>query len=318
MAGMGMTITVMTITSTTTMLTAMRADAATSVRTTTIRTTTMRTTAIPITSMGMATSMRTAMTMPPKVMSTAPAAATTTSMADVPGASPAEGATAQPDLLPLFAWLSPSFPVGAYAYSHALEWAVEAGDVRDEASLAAHVSDLMRLGFGRSDGILLAHAWRAATAGDGVALGEVNALAVCLAPSAELRLETCQQGRSFLDAVRAAWPSPALETAAGALSGEVAYPVAVGLAAGAHGLPLTPTLEGFLLALVQALVSSGIRLAPVGQTAGTRIVAGLAPAVRGLAADIPTLTLDDLGTATFRADLGSFRHETQYTRLFRS
>ncbi|MFG1212346.1 urease accessory protein UreF [Xanthobacter flavus] len=240
-------------------------------------------------------------------------------MADKPGTAQGEGITpALPDLLPLFAWLSPSFPVGAYAYSHALEWAVEAGDVKDEASLAAQVSDLMGLGFGRSDGILLAHAWRATMAEDGAALGEVNALAVCLAPSAELRLETCQQGRSFLDAVRAAWPSPTLETAAGALSGEVAYPVAVGLAAGAHRIPLGPTLEGFLLALVQALVSSGIRLAPVGQTAGTRVVAGLAPAVRALAADIPALTLDDLGTATFRADLGSFRHETQYTRLFRS
>lgn len=256
---------------------------------------------MPITTMSMGTSSTT-----PKVMSTVPAAGTTTSMAD------------PPDLLPLFAWLSPSFPVGAYAYSHALEWAVEAGDVRDEASLAAQVSDLMRLGFGRSDGILLAHAWRAAVGNDWAALTEVNALAVCLAPSAELRLETCQQGRSFLDAVRAAWPTPALEAAAGALSGEVAYLVAVGLAAGAHGIPLAPTLEGFLLALVQALVSSGIRLAPVGQTAGTRVVAGLAPTVRALAAEIPALTLDDLGTATFRADLGSFRHETQYTRLFRS
>lgn len=295
-----MSITLTSIMTMTT-LTTTRAGAATIMRTMVIPIMTM-----PITTISTSTTTSTAMTMPPKVMSTARAAGTTTSMAD------------QPDLLPLFAWLSPSFPVGAYAYSHALEWAVEAGEVKDEASLAAQVSDLMRLGFGRSDGILLAHAWRAATAGDGAALGEVNALAVCLAPSAELRLETCQQGRSFLDAVRAAWPSPALEAAAGALSGEVAYPVAVGLAAGAHGIPLGPTLEGFLLALVQALVSSGIRLAPVGQTAGTRVVAGLAPMVRPLAADIPALTLDDLGTATFRADLGSFRHETQYTRLFRS
>lgn len=288
---MGTSIMVMSIT---TMPMATRVDAATTMRT-----------IIPAMPISMGTSTSTSTTTP-KLMSTAPAAGTITSMAD------------PPDLLPLFAWLSPSFPVGAYAYSHALEWAVEAGDVRDEASLAAQVSDLMRLGFGRSDGILLAHAWRAAVGNDWAALAEVNALAVCLAPSAELRLETCQQGRSFLDAVRAAWPKPALEAAAGALSGEVAYPVAVGLAAGAHGIPLAPTLEGFLLALVQALVSSGIRLAPVGQTAGTRVVAGLAPTVRALAAEIPALTLDDLGTATFRADLGSFRHETQYTRLFRS
>lgn len=232
----------------------------------------------------------------------------------VPSAAPPEPAGA----LALFAWLSPSFPVGAYAYSHTLEWAVEAGDVTDEASLAAFLGDLVVLGFGRSEGILLAHAHRAAAAGDGVALAEVNELAVALAPSAELRLETCQQGRSFLDAVRAAWPVPALEALAPSLSGEVAYPVAVGLAAGAHGIALPVTLEAVLLATAQNLVSAAVRLAPIGQTAGTRVVARMAPRVRALAAEIPLLTLDDIGSATFRADLGSFRHETQYTRLFRS
>lgn len=220
--------------------------------------------------------------------------------------------------LALFAWLSPSFPVGAYAYSHTLEWAVEVGDIRDEESLAAFLGDLLGLGFGRSDGILLAHAHRAAMAGEATALAEVNALAVALAPSAELRLETCQQGRSFLDAVRAAWSVPALEALGAGISGEVAYPVAVGLAAGAHGIALPVTLEAFLLATVQNLVSAAVRLAPIGQTSGTRVVSALAPRVSALAAEIPTLTLDDVGGATFRADLGSFRHETQYTRLFRS
>lgn len=219
-------------------------------------------------------------------------------------------------LLPLFAWLSPAFPVGAYAYSHTLEWAVEAGDIADEASLSAFLSDLIALGFGRSDAILLAHAWRAV--GDGARLAQVNDLAVALAPSAELRLETCQQGRSFLDAVRAAWPAPGLEEAAAALGGEVAYPVAVGLAARAHDVALAATLDAFLLATAQNLVSAAIRLAPIGQTAGTRVVAGLAARLRALAAQAATLTLDDIGSATFRADLGSYRHETQYTRLFRS
>ncbi|WP_338023375.1 urease accessory protein UreF [Aquabacter spiritensis] len=221
-----------------------------------------------------------------------------------------------PSLLPLFAWLSPSFPVGGYAYSHALEWAVETGDVVREDSLLSWLSDLLMHGFARSDAILLSHAYDAA--GDAAMLGEVNALAVALAPSAELRLETCQQGRSFLDAVLAAWPCADLSARAPALTGEVAYPVALGLAAAAHRLPKPVVIEAFLLALVQMLVSAGIRLAPVGQTGGTRIVAALAPDVRRLAQTIPDLTLDDLGTATFRADLGSFRHETQYTRLFRS
>jgi urease accessory protein len=221
-------------------------------------------------------------------------------------------------MLPLLAWLSPSYPVGAYAYSHGLEWAVEAGDVADERSLAEWLSDVIEHGAGRNDAILLAHAHRAACAGDLGALAEANDLALALAPSRELRLETSQQGRSFLDATLAAWATLALADLAAALTAEVAYPIAVGTCAAAHEVPLAPTLEGYLLAFVQNLVSAAVRLAPIGQTGGTRVVAGLAPTVGALAAAVPDLTLDDIGGATFRADLGSFLHETQYTRLFRS
>jgi urease accessory protein len=220
-------------------------------------------------------------------------------------------------LLPLLAWLSPSFPVGAYAYSHGLEWAVEAGDVRDEATLAAWLADLMQHGAGRNDAILLAAAHREAAARDAAALREANDLALALAPSRELRLETSQQGRSFLDALAAAWPHADLPGLAAALD-EVAYPVAVGLGAALHGVSLDATLRAYLLAFCQNLVSAGVRLAPIGQTGGTRIVAGLVGLVEELAAKIPGLTLDEVGGATFRADLGSFRHETQYARLFRS
>src|SRR5690606_13924952 len=108
------------------------------------------------------------------------------------------------DALPLFTWLSPGFPVGAYAYSHGVEWAVETGDIRDEATLLTWLSDALEHGAGRNDAILLAHASRAL--GDNNALAAVNELALALAPSQELRLETAQQGRSFLDAVLAAWP----------------------------------------------------------------------------------------------------------------
>ncbi|WP_341992747.1 urease accessory UreF family protein [Azorhizobium sp. AG788] len=221
-------------------------------------------------------------------------------------------------LLALFAWLSPGFPVGGYAYSHALEWASDAGDLADEAALQGWLADLLQHGFCRADGIVFRHAHAAGAHGDLAALLEINALAMALAPSAELRLESGQQGRSFIDAVRMAWPNPLLEAAAAALPADVAYAVAVGFAAAVHGLPQRAAVEAFLFAVMQTLVSAALRLAPIGQTAGTRVVAGLMPQVRTLAADIQDLTLDDLGTATFRADLGSMRHETQYTRLFRS
>jgi urease accessory protein len=214
-------------------------------------------------------------------------------------------------------WLSPGFPVGAYAYSHALEWAAEAGDLADEAACAAWIGDVLLDGAGRSDAILLHEAHRAVTAGADERLREVNELALALAPSGELRLETAQQGRSFVDAMIAAWPDPRLAKAASDLC-EVAYPVAVGIGAACHAVPADATIRAFLAAFAQNLVSASLRLAPIGQNAGLRILAGLAPALSELAAEVLRLDLDDVGGATFRADLGSFRHETQYTRLFRS
>ncbi|WP_457094310.1 urease accessory protein UreF [Microvirga sp. P5_D2] len=217
-------------------------------------------------------------------------------------------------ILPLFAWLSPSYPVGCYAYSHTLEWAVEAGDVTNEETLVAWLSDILTLGLGRNDAILLGHAYRAIEAGDEKRLEEINELALALSPSAELYLETSQQGRSFLDATLAAWPSPRLLP----LEGDVAFPVAVGMSAAAHGVPLAMATPAYLFGLVQTLVSAAIRLAPIGQTAGIRVCAGLLAIVQDVARAALDQSLDQIGGATFRADLGSFHHENQYTRLFRS
>jgi urease accessory protein len=224
---------------------------------------------------------------------------------------------AEAGFLPLLCWLSPSFPVGAYAYSHGLEWAVEAGDVGDEAGLEAWLTDILHVGFGLNDAILLGAAYRAAAAGDSTCFREVNELALALAGSAEFRLETAQQGRSFLDAVRAAWPHPSIEEVGPDIE-EIALPVALGLAAAAHGLDVRQTAQAYLTALAQNLVSAAIRLAPIGQTSGQRILARMLPGLARLAEEALSLGVEDVGSSTFRADLGSFRHETQYTRLFRS
>ena len=232
-------------------------------------------------------------------------AATGTGMADPAG------------FLPLLCWLSPGFPIGAFAYSHALEWAGEAGDVRDEPTLAAWLDDILHDGFGRNDAILACAAYRAAEAGDFASLSDMNDLALALAGSAEFRLETAQQGRSFLDAVASAWPAAPIARAAAELD-EAALPVSLGIAAAAHRLDLETTVAAYLVALAQNLVSAAIRLAPIGQSAGQRVLARSVPRLAGLAAACVGCDLDAIGSGTFRADLGSLRHETQYTRLFRS
>jgi urease accessory protein len=231
------------------------------------------------------------------------------------GTSMARMATSTTDLA-LFAWLSPSYPVGAFAYSHGLEWAIDTGDVRDAATLAAWIGAILEHGSGRNDSILFAAAFRAAQAGTSVA--DIAELAVALASSSERRLETLQQGAAFLSATRAAWPCDALERAANDVGVNTAYPVCFAAAAAAHGMNLRPALDGYLAAFASNLVSGAVRLSVIGQTAGQGIVAGLAPIAARMAAFAEASSLDDLGGCAFRADLASFHHETQHARLFRS
>jgi len=219
-------------------------------------------------------------------------------------------------LLPLMLWLSPSFPVGSFAYSHGLEWAVEAGDIADARTLGGWLVELLTFGAPRADAILFAAAFRAAAAGDWPALIETNDLGVALAGSAERRLETTAQGLAFVAQSRAAWDCDPLRALAE--MDRVAYPIAVAAAAAGHGLPLEASVQAFVLALLANLVSAVLRLGPIGQTAGQKILAALLPRVRALAREAAGSTLADLGACAFRSDIAAMRHETQYSRLFRS
>ena len=210
----------------------------------------------------------------------------------------------------LLTWLSPAFPTGAFAYSHGLEWAVEAGDVTSEAALLPWLEDVLRHGAGWNDAILLRHAYRA---GDVAALAAVAEVATATAAGRERRSETLGQGEAFAIAARV-WGAPLLE----GLPGAVPYPVAVGALARAHAVGEDAAALAYLHGFAANLVGAAVRLVPLGQTAGLRVLAALEPAVQAVAAGSAALTLDDLGGACFRADLAAMRHETQYTRLFRT
>jgi urease accessory protein len=219
---------------------------------------------------------------------------------------------------PLLLWLSPAFPVGAFAYSHGLEWAYEAGDVTDAASLAAWLADLACFGAPHLDAALFAHAFRAAAAADWPALDAVNELAVALAGSAERRLETTAQGAAFRTAARAAWDCEALARLSARDGEPLAYPVAVAAAAAGCGMALSRAAEAFAVGQFANLVSAATRLGIIGQTAGLKILAGILPDLSALAREAAGATLDDLGACALRSDIAAMRHETQYSRLFRS
>jgi urease accessory protein len=215
-------------------------------------------------------------------------------------------------------WLSPGFPVGAFAFSHGLEWAVDAGRITDQASLEAWLRVLLTRGSARNDMILLAAAWRASDPRAPVAdLAVVAELALALQPSGERYLETTVQGTAFVQQIRSAWPAPAIDRL-GRTGSPVAYPVAVGVAASGHGIALTATLDAYALAFVSNLTSAAIRLSVIGQTGAQRVIAALLGDIDLATAAAVASTLDDVGGAGWMADFASLAHETQYTRLFRS
>ena len=214
-------------------------------------------------------------------------------------------------LIRLLAWLSPSFPTGAFAYSHGLEWAVEAGAVSDEPSLLGWLSDVLAYGSGHTDAVLLRVAWRTSDA----ALAQVAELAAAACPCRERRIETLAQGEAFARAA-AVWGSPRL---AGIMqAGPVAYPVAVGVLAADHGIAEDAVLAAYLQALATNLTSAAVRLIPLGQTSGLRVLAKLEPVLLRVIADTRAASPGDIGGACFRSDIAAMRHETQVTRLFRT
>lgn len=226
--------------------------------------------------------------------------------------------TADP-LYRLLAWLSPAYPIGAFSYSHGVETAVEEGFIKDRLTLVAWLESVLRQGTGVVDGALFAAAWRAADAGDWPAFDAIAERAAAWRGTSEMALESRQQGGSFLSITRTAWPHPDLDAAHGRLSGELSLAVAVALAAAAHGIALDRALEGYLHAFTANLISAALRAVPLGQSDGQIALATLEPAVRrATEAALAVSSLDEVGTATPLLDWCSLRHETQYTRLFRS
>jgi urease accessory protein len=216
--------------------------------------------------------------------------------------------TEQAALLRLLTWLSPAFPTGGFAYSHGLEWTVEAGDVRDEAALIGWVDDLLSHGALWQDAILLRHAHRDED------LPALAALATALCAAPERQLETCAQGAAFALAATA-WPAPSLANWGDA---PLPYPIAVGILATAQDVAEDDAALAYLHAACANIISAAIRLIPLGQAAGLRAQAALEPAILTTVTRTRIATLEDIGTCCWLSDIAAMRHETQYTRLFRT
>jgi urease accessory protein len=218
----------------------------------------------------------------------------------------------------LMSWMSPSYPVGAYTYSHGMEFAREAGLLSSRQDTCTWIADILNHGSGRSDCILLASAYGASKSKAAKELKDIAELGLAYCSTQELELETTQQGRAFMRVTNDVTPSPLLKMLNGIWSGAVIYPIAVAVVAAEKEIPLADTLTAYLHGFISNLVSASVRLIPLGQTDGQKIIAALAPDVLALAEYAQTSKIDDLGSAALMVDWCSSQHETQYTRLFRS
>ncbi|MBL4811266.1 MAG: urease accessory protein UreF [Rhodobacteraceae bacterium] len=208
-------------------------------------------------------------------------------------------------LLLMVRWLSPSYPTGAFAWSHGLEAAIDDRQVTDAASLEQWISGVLAHGAGRNDAILLQLACRAAPA----ELKTLATLAEALAPSKERRDEALLQGAAFATTTRAVkgYDLP-----------DMALPVAVGRAAALAGLPAAQVAGLYLQSLASNLVQAALRLMPLGQTAGQTVLDRLSPLCATLAEQTAALGTDDLGGCAYAADIAAMRHEQMRGRVFRS
>jgi len=221
-------------------------------------------------------------------------------------------------LYKLLAWLSPGYPIGAYTYSHGLEYAVEEGLVTTAAETRVWIENIISDGAGFSDAIFLKAAYEAAARRDDTLLVETCALASSFSATKELLLETQAQGEACLEITTKAWPTETLDWLQTQWEGPYLYPIVIGVAAAGHDISLEETIEGYLHALAANLVSAATRLVPLGQTDGQKIIAALQPCVSATGERAGACALDDVSNNAVMVDICSMNHEHQHTRLFRS
>lgn len=214
---------------------------------------------------------------------------------------------------------SPALPVGAYTYSQGLEWAVECGVVRDEATAGRWIGDLLAHGIGRYEAPLVVALMAAWSHGDRREIARLNAEFIASREAAELRAETVQMGfsmRRLLADLRDDALAPHGEALA-ALD-EVAFPTAWAGIAAAWGIAVDAAVTAYLWSWAENQAMAALKAVPLGQAAGQRLLAALGaelPRIAAAAIALPEARWSNFAPAFA---IACARHETQYSRLFRS
>jgi urease accessory protein len=234
-----------------------------------------------------------------------------------PGHEAEPHAVSQP-LMRLLQLSSPALPVGAYTYSQGLEWAVEQGTVHDEASAQAWIGAVQEGAVARFEAPWVAQLLAAWLRGDDATLGTLDAEFLASRESAELRAETLQMGHSLRRLLLDLPDFPSGHAARLCAIAEPSYPLAWSCAASAWEIPAHDALCGYLWSWAENQVMAALKSVPLGQSAGQRMLAILGTRMPALAAAALQMSPEETSNFAPGFAIASSRHETQYTRLFRS
>ncbi|HEX5125951.1 MAG TPA: urease accessory UreF family protein [Rhodocyclaceae bacterium] len=223
-----------------------------------------------------------------------------------------------PNLVRLLHLASPALPVGAFSYSQGLEWAVEFGQVKNAEQALTWISDILRYAIVRCEAPALVASMRAWKNADGIHVGQLNERFVATRETAELRAETLQMGYSLARLLRDLDDIPENIRIALASIAEISYPAAWSAAAVAWQLDENNAVTAYLWAWLEAQIMAAVKLIPLGQTDGQKLLAKLAIEVPQHACDAIARADGEWENFAPGLALASSLHETQYTRLFRS
>jgi urease accessory protein len=211
--------------------------------------------------------------------------------------------------------VSPSLPIGGFAYSQGLEWAAESGWVKDADGLADWLDGLLATSLARVDLPVLARLYDACEAKDTERLADWAQVLLASRETAELRAEERNRARALTTLL----PSLAVPVAEGWRPGlETCQAAGFALAAAAWQIALRDAALGYAWSWLENLVLAGIKIIPLGQTAGQQVLYRLAARVPDAVDQGLTLEDDAIGASATALAVASCRHETQYTRIFRS
>ncbi len=218
-------------------------------------------------------------------------------------------------VLSLLQLVSPALPVGAYSYSEGIETLVEGGIINCDRTLKHWLEQELSYGSIRTEAAVMLRAYKATVLQDRTALIYWNNWLSAARETSELRASSWQMGQSLRRLLLAMKPEKAQSIC---LPGECNYAICLGIAAALEQIEAKSVILGYLHSWASNLITAGVKLIPLGQTAGQILLHELHINISDAATEIISLEDDELNSCSWGLALASMAHETQYTRLFRS